>query len=138
MVTLFPSTIHTRIWFFEYTTRLPVPDRYGTPVYGGAVIAVVVGSSLGGGGNVGVSWMLLPRVAGAGASADASHAVAIGTSTGASGPRVVVVEGSVVVDDVVATTLDDQAALTQSTSTATTGAATPTLDLTVRRLLGRL
>src|SRR4051812_36342369 len=90
MVTFASSTIHTRIWFFEYTTRRPTRDKKGTPVSGGAATTVVVGASVGGGGRVGVSWMLLPRVAGAGASA-ASTLLATGASTAPPSPAMVVV-----------------------------------------------
>src|SRR3954468_10163183 len=135
MVTFASSTIHTRIWFFEYTTRRPTPDKKGTPVSGGAATTVVVGASVGGGGRVGVSWMLLPRVAGAGASA-ASTLLATGASTAPPSPAmVVVVVGPAGVADAA---VGNATAPTDSAPTPTASATTPTLDFTSRTLPGVL
>src|SRR4051794_18981364 len=134
MVTFASSTIHTRIWFFEYTTRRPTPDKKGTPVSGGAATTVVVGASEGGGGRVGVSWMLLPRVAGAGASA-ASTLLATGASTAPPSPAMVVVVGPAGVAEA---TAGNATAPTHSAATPTVSATTPTLDFISRTLAGLL
>jgi hypothetical protein len=76
--------------------------------------------------------MLLPRVAGAGASAG-KMLVAIGTSTGPASTG-----GVVVVVAVVAETMAEGATrpVTTSAIVPTNSARTRTLDFTVRRLLG--
>src|SRR4249920_1190862 len=78
--------------------------------------------------------MLLPRVAGAGASA-AAMSVAIGASTGPASTTVVVVV-VVVLGGIAETKAAGAAAPTHSAAPLTSSATTPTLDLTVSRLVG--
>jgi hypothetical protein len=57
--------IHTRIDFFEYTTRRPVPELAGAAGYGeGGGATVVGGGGSVGGGRVVTTCTAVPRVAG--------------------------------------------------------------------------